>query len=85
MREGLSDNVEYAKYYGDINKLASNVSKGLLGLWRVTWLRDSEPRVTARKDLKNTEEMMNEALRSLAQKMAQEINSFTSSYSPHSQ
>lgn len=85
VRESLSDNVEYAKYYGDINTLASNVSKGLLGLWKVTWLRDSEPRVAARKDLKNTEEMMNEALRSLAQKMAQEINSFTSSYSPSSQ
>ena len=85
VRESLSDNVEYTQYYGDINKLASNVSKGLLGLWKVTWLRDSEPRFTARKDLKNTEEMMNEALSGLAEKMAQEINSFTSSYSPSSQ
>lgn len=85
VRESLSDNVDYAQYYGDINKLASNVSKGLLGLWKVTWLTDSEPRFTARKDLKNTEEMMNEALSGLAEKMAQEINSFTSSYSPSSQ
>ena len=85
VRESLSDNVEYAKYYGDINTLASNVSKGLLGLWKVTWLRDSEPRVTARRDLRDTEEMMNEALKSLAQKMAYEINRFTSSYSPSSQ
>ena len=85
VRESLSDNVEYTQYYGDINKLASNVSKGLLGLWKVTWLRDSEPRFTARKDLKNTEEMMNEALSGLAEKTAQEINSFTSSYSPSSQ
>ncbi len=51
--------------------------------WNVIWLY--EPRFTARRDLWNIEEMMNETLRSLAQKMAQEINSFTSSYSPSSQ
>ena len=80
VRENLSDNVEYAKYYGDANTLASDVYRGKDGQWKVSWLY--EPRFTARRDLRNTEEMMNEALRSLAQKMAYEINRFTSSYSP---
>lgn len=83
VRENLSDNVEYAKYYGDANTLASDVYRRKDGQWKVSWLY--EPRFTARRDLRNTEEMMNEALRSLAQQIAHEINSFTSSYSPSSQ
>ncbi len=82
-RENLSDSVEYAKYYGDTNTLAKDVYKGRDGEWKVNWLY--EPRFKTRKDLKNTDEMMNEALRSLAQQIAHEINSFTSSYSPSSQ
>ena len=83
VRENLSDNVEYAKYSGDINTLASDVYRGRDGQWKVSWLY--EPRFTARRDLRDTEEMMNEALKSLAQKMAYEINRFTSSYSSSSQ
>ncbi len=83
VRENLSDSIEYAKYYGDKNTLASNVYMGRDGEWKVTWLR--EPRFNARMELRNTEEMMNEALRSLAKKMAHEINGFISNYSPSSQ
>ena len=79
VRENLSDNVEYAKYSGDINTLASDVYRGRDGQWKVSWLY--EPRFTARRDLRDTEEMMNQALKSLAQKMAYEINRFTSSLS----
>ena len=83
VRENLSDSIEYAKYYGDKNTLASNVYMGRDGEWKVTWLR--EPRFNARMELRNTEEMMNEALRNLAKKMAHEINGFISNYSPSSQ
>ena len=83
VRGNLSDSVEYAKYDGDKNTLASDVYMGRDGQWKVTWLRES--RFDARKDLRNTEEMMNETLRSLAQKMAHEINGFISNYSPSSQ
>ena len=80
LRESLGDEVEYAEYYGDKNTLVRDVYKNKDGEWKVRRLY--ERRFKARRDLRNADEMMNEALRSLAQKIAAEVNLFTTYYSP---
>ena len=80
LRESLGDEVEYAEYYGDKNTLVRDVYKNKEGEWKVRRLY--ERRFKARRDLRNADEMMNEALRSLAQKIAAEVNLFTTYYSP---
>ena len=80
VRENLGDQIEYAEYDGDKNKLMSQVYKDENSK-TTRWIarRLQEPRFTARRDLRNPGEMMNEALRGLGEKIAREINGFMSS------
>ena len=81
-RENLGDKVEYATYHGDVNTLMSEVYLKD-GEWKAISLY--ERRFNARRDLRSTEELKNEALKRLGKKIASSVNFFTSSYSPTSQ
>ena len=77
LRNWINDKVEYASYHGDYKRLATRIRD------KFHFISQSDSRFTARRDLENATDMMNRALRDLAEQIASRVNSFTESFSPY--